>query len=138
VSVAIVLTDAEPSGLAEMLAGLLEANLLRRPERAGLLATSRIVIEALDAGVTVTVLLLPGRIEISDGIRTERVDLRIGASGPDLLMLSAAPLRLGLPDPLSADGRAVLRRIAAGRVRLSGAVRHPVVLSRFARILSAR
>jgi hypothetical protein len=117
VTTRVVLTDAEPNGLARMLAGLLEANLARRPERAMLLRRGVVEVDAADAAVAVTVRLDEGR--------------------HDLLALSAAPLRLGFPDPLRPGGRAVLRRIASRRVRVSGMVRHPVVLSRFSRLLSA-
>lgn len=135
-AVAIVLTDPEPAGLAEMLAGLLESNLVRRPERAALLGHAVIVIEAADADVGVTVRLARQRIEISNGAATRRADLRIRADGADLLALSGSPLRLGLPDPLTKEGRAILRRVARRHVRISGMVRHPIVLSRFARLLS--
>jgi hypothetical protein len=135
-SVAIVLVDAEPTGLAEMLAGLIEANLVRRPEREALLRHAVIGIEAADAGVAITVRLSEQRIEISNGAENRGSDLRIRADGVDLLALSASPLRLGLPDPLTGEGRAVLRQVARGRVRISGMLRHPIVLSRFARLLS--
>ena len=134
----VVLTDAEPNGLARMLAGLLEANLARRPERAALLRPAVVEVDAADAGVAVTVRLDRGRVRVSNGSATPRPDLRVRASGHDLLALSAAPLRLGFPDPLRREGRAVLRRIASGRVRVSGMIRHPVLLSRFSRLLSAR
>jgi hypothetical protein len=136
VSAAIVLVDAEPTGLAEMVAGLLEANLLRRPEREALLRPAVIGIEAEDAGVAITVRLTERRIEISNGAAIRGSDLRIRADGADLLALSTSPLRLGMPDPLTGQGRAILRRFARGRVRISGMLRHPIVLSRFARLLS--
>jgi hypothetical protein len=136
VRAAIVLVDAEPSGLAEMVAGLLEANLVRRPEREALLRPAVIGIEAADAGVAITLRLTERRIEISNGAADRGSDLRIRGDGADLLALSALPLRLGLPDPLTGQGRAILRRVARGRVRISGMLRHPIVLSRFARLLS--
>jgi hypothetical protein len=136
VTAVIVLVDAVPTGLAEILAGLLGANLLRRPEREVLLRPAVIGIEAADAGVAITVRLTERRIEISNGAAIRGSDLRIRADGADLLALSASPLRLGLPDPLTGEGRAILRRVASGRVRISGMLRHPIVLSRFARLLS--
>lgn len=134
----VVLTDAEPNGLARMLAGLIESNLARRPERAALLRPAIVEVDAADAGVAVTVRLDRGRVRVSNGSATPHPDVRVRASGHDLLALSAAPLRLGFPDPLRREGRAVLRRIASGQVRVSGMLRHPVVLSRFSRLLSAR
>ena len=132
----IVLPDADPSGLARMLAGLLETNLARRSERAALLRPAVVEIDAADAGVVVTVRLDDGRVKVSNG-PASHPDLRIRASGHDLLALSAAPLRFGFPDPLRPEGRALLRRIASRRVRVWGMLRHPIALSRFARLLSA-
>lgn len=134
----VVLADAEPNGLARMLAGLLEANLARRPERAALLCPAVIEIDAADAGVAVTLRLDGERVRVSNGTGGPRPDVRVRASGHDLLALSAAPLRFGFPDPFRREGRAVLGRIASGEVRVSGMVRHPMVLSRFSRLLSAR
>ena len=134
----VVLTDTEPNGLARMLAGLLEANLARRPERAALLRTVVVEVDAIDAAVAVTVRLHEGGVRVSNGSATPQPHIRIRASGHDLLALSAAPLRLGFPDPLRREGRAVLRRIASGHVRVAGMLRHPVLLSRFSRLLSAR
>jgi hypothetical protein len=137
VTTRVVLTDAEPNGLARMLAGLLEANLARRPERAALLRPGVVEVDAADAAVAVTVRFDEGSVRVSNGSTTPRPDVRVRASGHDLLALSAAPLRLGFPDPLRPEGRAVLRRILSRQVRVSGMVRHPVVLSRFSRLLSA-
>lgn len=134
--VAVVLADAEPSGLAEMLAGLIGSNLARDPGRVRLLRRSVVAIEAQDAGVAVTIRLLPGRVRIENGETASRADLRIRASGHGLLELTTAPLRFGLPDPMRAGGRSVLRGVLARRVRISGMLRHPVVLGRFARLLS--
>jgi hypothetical protein len=133
----VVLSEAEPSGLARMLAGLLETNLARRPDLTALLRPAVVEVDAADAGVVVTVRLESGRVRVSNGPATARPDLRIRASGHDLLALSAVPLRLGFPDPLRREGRAVLHQITSRQVRVWGMIRHPVTLSRFARLLSA-
>lgn len=134
--VRIELDDAEPNGLASMLASLLEANLARDPDRARAIGESVVELHALDAGVTVTVRTMSGRLLIANGPARPRPDVAIRASSRDLLDLAAAPLWLGFPDPFSPGGRDVLREIAARRVRVSGMLRHPVRLSRFARLLS--
>ncbi len=135
-SVSVAVVDAEPSGLAEMLADLLEANLAGRRDLARLIRPGVVELRAIDAEVTVTVRTRPGSIEIANGRAGRRADLRIHASSHDLLALSAAPLRLGFPDPFRREGRAVLGGVVGGRVRISGMLRHPVLLSRFARLLS--
>jgi hypothetical protein len=132
----VVLADAEPSGLAQMLAGLIESNLARDPERRRLLRPTTVVLDAADAGVAVTVRLSPGRVAIANGETSSGADVRVRATAQDLLELANAPLRFGLPDPVRPAGRAVLRGIVARRVRVSGMVRHPAALARFARLLS--
>ncbi|HEX6330587.1 MAG TPA: hypothetical protein VF129_04765 [Actinomycetota bacterium] len=134
----VTLADAAPNGLATMLAGLLESNLARHPRRSRLLRSGLVEIEATDAGVVATVRMAPGRVEIAGGRADPGADLSVHASSGDLLDLAAAPLWAGLPAPSSRDGRNVLGRLATGRVRVRGLIRHPVVLSRFARLLSVR
>jgi hypothetical protein len=132
----VALADAQPNGLAEMLARLIESNLERDPRRASLLRPAVVELEAPDAGVAATVRLSPGRVEVSNGRANPSAHVRIRAGSRDLLDLSAAPLRLGLPDALRREGRTVLARVLRGRVRISGLVGHPVVVSRFSRLLS--
>lgn len=135
-NVHVALADPEPNGLAAMLAGLIGSNLDRNPRRAVLLRGSTVELEAVDAGVAATIRLRPGRVEVANGPAVPPRGLRISAVSHDLLALAAAPLRLGFPDPLQAEGRVVLGRVVRRHVRISGLLRHPVVLSRFARLLS--
>ena len=134
---AVRLADAEPNGLAEMLAGLIEANLGRHPDRSRLLRSASVVLEARDAGVAATVRLRRRSVEVVNGAANPS-SVRIRAASDELLALSAAPLRFGFPDALRPDGRRVLAGVIRGRVRIRGIVRHPIVLSRFARLLSVR
>lgn len=132
------LLDAEPNGLAEMLAGLLEANLARHPARSRLLHGGAVQIVAEDAGVSAVLRLVGGRAGVENAPEVGSAALCVGASSADLLELSAAPLRLGLPDPLDPVGRAVLSKVLRGRIRVRGILTHPVLLSRLARLLSVR
>lgn len=132
----VVLADEEPSPFAQMVAGLIEANLRREPERGSLLRPATIELEAVDAGATATVRLRPGTVEVAGGPANPSFHVRVRAAGADLLALSAAPLLLGFPHPLHRDGRAVLAAVLRGRVHIGGVLRHPLTLSRFARLLS--
>jgi hypothetical protein len=62
--------------------------------------------------------------------------VRVLADSDGLLLLSSAPLRFGLPDPFSPDGRQVLAKILRRQIRISGLVAHPFTVARFARLLS--
>jgi hypothetical protein len=133
--VTVRFADDEPNGLADLVGRLIEANLARRPERRSLLRPAVIRLTASDVQTTATVRVSDGAVQVTNGA-TGAADLRIVATADDLLALSSAPLRLGLPDPLRSEGRRVLRRLAAGDVRVSGMLRHPLRLSRFTRLLS--
>jgi hypothetical protein len=124
------------SGLTTMLADLVQQNLVREPSRARLLRECTATLEATDAGVTSTLQLGSGRVVVADGAAA-RADLRVRASAQRLLALAAAPLRIGLPDPFRAEGRAVLRDVVRGLLRIEGMFIHPFRATRLVRLLSA-
>lgn len=119
-----------------MLGGLIEQNLERDPARAKLLRPAVASIAASDAGVSVTLRLEPTRVLVADG--SGGAHLRIVADSERLLELTAAPLRFGFPDAFSRQGRAVLRDVLSGRVRIGGMLSHPARLARLTMLLSVR
>jgi hypothetical protein len=128
--------DAEPNGLASMVGGLIEQNLARDRSRARLLTGGAATLVARDAGVQVTLTLGPREVVVANGA-DPAADLVVTAASSRLLALAGAPLRLGLPDGLTADGRAVLRDLAARRVRIEGMGTHAGLLRRLTMLLSA-
>ena len=74
----------EPSGLASMVAELIEQNLARAPERRALLRPSVAVLDAPDADVTVFLRIAPGEVRIGDGDVPD-AHLRIRADSGRLL-----------------------------------------------------
>ena len=127
--------DADPSGLAAMLGGVIEANLAAHPERRDLLRPGLVAIVAPDAGVAVTLRLAPGRVTVADGI-LGRPDLVIRTDSETLTDLTAVPLRFGFPDVLTSEGRAVAGKLRSGRLKIRGMLRHAGLLSRISRVLS--
>jgi len=139
VSALVRYADAEPNGLADLLGRLLEANVEQDPARRRLLAPAVTEVDASDAEVAARVELSHEAVVVANAPSAgaaRRVDVRIRAGAGDLLALAGAPLVAGLPNPLRRDGRDVLRRIANRSVRISGMLRHPIVVSRFSRLLS--
>ena len=133
----VVYADEEPNGLAAMVGGLIEANLRQHPERRSLLRPAVVELAAADAGVSVRIALSPGRVSVSSGSsRSARPGVRVLADSDSLLLLSSAPLRFGLPDPLARDGRRVLAKVLRREIRISGLVAHPLTVARFGRLLS--
>ena len=131
----VAYADPEPSGLAAMVGGLIDQNLKRDPARRRLLRTAVVAIAVPDAGVSITLRLGPDGIELQDGA-DPTAHLSIVADSDRLLALTSAPLLFGWPDPFDRRGRAVLRAVISGRVRIRGLVRHPRRLARFSSLLS--
>ena len=133
----------EHAGFRDLLEDLLAANLRRCPQRASLIRRREAaVLIATDAGLAVTVRMLPaadvpGSVSVRDGEDPEAA-IAVRAESLALLELAGTPLRFGLPDPLTADGRDVLLQIARRRIRVRGMVRHLGTVRRLSILLSAR
>lgn len=134
----VVFEDPEPNGLAAMLGGLVQANLAADPGRARLLAKpAAFTLEAVDAGVAATLTLRPGEVRVANGVGSgSRVHVR--ADSATLLDLSRAPLRFGLPDVASAEGRAVIGKLVRRQLRIRGLLTGAAVLGRVGLLLSVR
>ncbi len=128
--------DEEPSGLAMMLGGLLEANVEAHPERRRLLSPPATVgIVAADAGVAMTLHLSPNGVTVTNGLAGSPA-LVVRTDSETLTALSSVPLRFGLPDATKREGRAVLGKLRSGHLKVTGMLTHPVLLSRLNRLLS--
>jgi hypothetical protein len=127
--------DAEPSGLATMMGGLIEGNLAAHPERSTLLKPALVGIVATDAGVAITLRLAPGRVTVADGL-LGRPQVVVEADSETLTEASSVPLRFGFPDARTPEGRAATRKLVRKEMKVKGMVTHPGILSRFNRLLS--
>lgn len=128
--------DAEPNGLALMLGGLVEGNLSAHPERERLLRRSATYgVTAPDAEVSASLRLTPQGVTVRNGI-VGRPQIRVEAASESLLGLSGVPLRFGLPDVTTREGRALGGKLLGGEIRVRGMWRHPLRLARLTRLLS--
>jgi hypothetical protein len=134
--VSVHLVDAEPNGLASLLGDLLQQNLERNPALARDLRPASFSIEAADVGLAVTIRTDRGSVSITNGAHPS-AEVAVRTDAITLLELSSAPLRLGLPDPMKREGRAVIGMLLRRRLRVRGLLRHPVKLGRLSRLLSA-
>lgn len=125
-------------GLGAMLDELVRQNLERDPGRRRLLAGPlRAVVEVPDAGVRASVRTEAGAVRVDDG-DDPLAAVRVRADGRRVLGLASVPLWAGLPDVRTAEGRAVLRDLATGAIRVEGLVRHLGQVRRLTQLLSAR
>jgi hypothetical protein len=134
----------EHAGFRALVEGLLQTNVLRCPERAMLIRRREAAaLVATDAGVAVTIRLLPGgahapgSVVVHDG-EDPGAEIAVHAGSMALLELAGTPLRFGLPDVLTSSGRGVFLQIARRRIRVRGLVRHLGTVRRLSILLSAR
>jgi hypothetical protein len=132
---AVRYADPEPQGLAAVLGGLIDANLARDPSRHALLRPGVVVIDAQDAGAAATLTFGDGWVEVAAGVHPAP-QVRVRANGADLIDLTNAPLRVGLPNPSHPHGRALVAAIASRRVRIDGLLLHPALVRRLTMLLS--
>lgn len=126
----------ESAGITELIDGLVHQNLGRDPSRR-LRRRDVVAIEAVDAGVAVSLRSSDGTILVTDG-RDPDARVVVSASSTKLLELAGAPLRFGLPDAFSRDGRTVIRDLLTRRIRVRGLIRHLGTVRRLTTLLSAR
>lgn len=131
----VTVVSPQPSGLASMVAELIEQNLSRDPARRGLLRPSVVVLDASDAEVTVFLRIAPEDVRVGDGTVPD-AHLSIRAPSGRLLDLTTTPLRLGLPDVLRREGRVIVGDLLVRRLRIRGLLRHPLRLTRLTELLS--
>ncbi|MEJ7875989.1 MAG: hypothetical protein WKF62_04950 [Solirubrobacterales bacterium] len=115
---AIRLGSTLRGGIAPSIYALVERGVLKRPELAGAVQ-GRVQLRFRDGYPPVAMIFGADGIEVFDG-EAERANLTVTAGLADVVLLTTAPLRLGMPSPAHARGRAVLQKMARGEVRLSG------------------
>ena len=126
----------ESAGITELIDGLVRQNVRRDPSRR-LRRRDVVAIEAVDAGVAVSLRSSEGTILVTDG-RDPDARVVVSASSTKLLELAGAPLRFGLPDAFSRDGRALIRDLLTRRIRVKGLIIHLGTVRRLTTLLSAR
>lgn len=131
----VTVVGPEPSGLASMVADLIDQNLARDPARRELFRPSVAVLDASDADVTVFLRIAPEEVRVGDG-NVPDAHLAIRAESGRLLELTTAPLRFGLPDVRSREGLAIVGDLLGRRLRIRGLLRHPLRLARLTKLLS--
>jgi hypothetical protein len=109
-------------GVAPSIFGLIERGIAREPELAAQMR-GRVVFRFAEDFSPIRITFRPRSVVVEDG-DSRRPDLVIEGSLPDIVHLATVPTlrgRLhGVPDPRQPRGRKALRRLADGRVRVTG------------------
>ena len=115
---AICLGRTLRGGIAPSIYALAERGVLLRPQQAAVVH-GRVQLRFRDVHPPVGMVFDSGRIEVFDG-EVDRANLTVTAGLADVVLLTTAPLSMGLPSPVNARGRAVLQKMARGEIRLRG------------------
>ena len=109
-------------GVSPSFFGLVERGIARDPELAAQMR-GRVVFRFAEDFSPVRIIFKPRSVVVEDG-DSRKPDLVIAGRLPDIVHFATVPTlrgRLhGVPDPRRARGRAALRRLAGGRVKIEG------------------
>jgi hypothetical protein len=109
-------------GVAPSIFGLIERGIAREPELAAQMH-GRVVFRFAEDFAPLRITFRPRSVVVEDG-DSRQPDLLIEGSLPDIVHFATVPTlrgRLhGVPDPRQPRGRKALRRLADGRVRVTG------------------
>jgi hypothetical protein len=135
----VILLDegAKDVGLADMVFHLIRQNLEQKPHRRGSFRAldSNVTIMARDIDITVTLVFEKGKLTIYNGI-VGKTDLKIIADHDAILGLCLFNICMGLPNYFDSNGRAILKRLLLGNLRIEGMLRRPLQLTHLTKVFS--
>jgi hypothetical protein len=136
VTVRVELPDPEPNGLATMLGGIIEGNLAAHPQREALLSKrGTFAISASDVGASASIRLLPAVVTVRNGI-IGTPNIIVEADSETLVGLSNVPLKFGLPDVRTGEGREFARKLIKRQLKVKGLLTHPAMIGRLNKLLA--
>ena len=128
----------EASAFAQMLGGLIEANVGSRPEKMrdfqNLKARVGIFVTDIDEGVTLD--FEGGHLVVRNGLAEGR-DVTIRADADTVMQLSNVSIGFaGMPNYLNSAGREVAGKVLTGKLKIEGLVGNLTTLNRVTRLFS--
>src|ERR1700694_2804136 len=130
----------EPSAFAEMLGGLIEANVMARAEKKRdfdtLVARVGIWVNDIDAGVTLA--FDAGKLTVYNGLEPGRT-ITIRAEAETVMSLSNLKIGLfGMPVYYDEVGRGVAAKLLRGKLKIDGLLPNVITLNAVTRIFSVQ
>ncbi len=131
-----VIVASDAAGLPVMLADLIRGNLERDPGRVALIeeGPGRINLHVTDVEVDVGILFTG--TTVSFGSVLPEPDLAFTCESEVLMALTRVPLRFGMPDQLTTEGRLVSRWLMNGTLRVHGIPKHLGLMIRLQRLFT--
>jgi len=136
----VTYASKEPSAFAEMLGGLIEANVQANPEKRQDFdaLTARVGIWVTDIDEGVTLVFESGRLAVYNGLEPRRT-ITIRADADTVMSLSNLKIGLfGLPIYYDEVGRGVALGLLQGKLKIDGLLPNIATLNRVTRIFSVQ
>ena len=132
----LVVTTPEAPPLGQMIADLVRSNIQKEPARADLVhgVAGRININATDVESEIGMLFTGSELRI--GAALPAPDLEVICDSATLMELANVRLRLGRPDPMTPEGRAILTKMVRKQLIVHGMVAHPKLLTRLQKLFT--
>ncbi len=132
--------DKKPSAFAEMLGGLIQANVQSRPEKQGdfdnLVARVGIWVTDIDEGVTLD--FKGGKLTVHNGLKP-RSTITIRTDAETVMSLSNLKIGLfGMPVYYNEVGRSVAGKLLRGKLKIDGLLANIPTLNTVTRIFSVQ
>jgi hypothetical protein len=130
----------EPSAFAEMLGGLIEANVLANPQKKKDFDTlkARVGVWVTDIDEGVTLVFDAGRLTVYNGLEPKRT-ITIRAEAETVMSLSNLKIgAFGLPVYYDNGGRSIAFKLLRGKLQIEGMLRNIAALNRVTRIFSVQ
>jgi hypothetical protein len=136
----VTYASKEPSAFAEMLGGLIEANVLANPSKHKDFdaLTARVGIWVTDIDEGVTLVFESGRLTVYNGLEPRRT-ITIRAEAETVMSLSNVKIGvLGLPVYYDGVGRGVALKLLQGKLKIDGMMTNVATLNRVTRVFSVQ
>jgi hypothetical protein len=130
-----VVVEGDAAGLPDMLTELVRGNLERDPSRVRLLEQPGFVnLSVTDAEVELGLQFGDGTLVI--GAPHDEPELSFTCESEQLMSLTNVPLRFGMPDQMSPEGRQVSGWLMSGRIKVKGLPRYLPLMIRLQRLFT--
>ena len=129
----------EDGGMATMIADIIKGNLKDKPKREKDFnaLNGNIYMQAEDADVDMTMVFKKGSLIVHNG-KIGKPKISIVTDSHTLLDLANLNVKFGLPNYFDEMGRGVIKKLLTRKLKVKGLLTHPIVLTRFTKLMSVR
>jgi len=130
---------AVEAGLPVMIADIIKGNLAIKPQKQNdfNVLNGNIYIMATDAGIDMTMAFEKGNLTVHSG-KVGNHKISISADSATLLDLANVDFKFGLPYLFDDVGKGIVKKFLNSQLKLEGLLTHPVMLTKFAKLMSVK